>query len=654
VVGLALGCAPAKVNIGGDDTGETDAPLGTAEPSTWETFEFPSVTDDVPCSGAGNDSSLIEGVYLAQTHLMDPDWPFFYLVADRAALVEVFLTGWGEAPEVAITATADGDMLGTLCMDGPDTLSESVDPDIHRRRGRFTVTLPSEWIVPGLSVSIQAGGDVLTYEADTLDVAHAPEINLLMVMMDVVNYNDGIADIEPPETFLGELASSMPATTTRFGRFAARLSLPTFAVGGSGQPEGDGPHILEQRLCHAEESPATADCTDTTLVEAWDINAAALRVIDALMYASGNYASHFYYGNTGQLFPGGWGGGKTFVSADYEWITIHEMGHAMSLPHWGDAFLPTDPDDSWSYEYPWGGEDVNGGGRGPSWSYIQHLDAFISPICKEDWNDNFGLERSDAMQRNRSCSEYRGDTPGPWDGFSDFSAYAMFRYLTGTAEPERGTVLDPMAGEMGFNVPIHGGFPVLEWDGGADSAYTRTNDEVAVQNWETLDFWIPQQRDIPVYTIYGSYHPGFSEATILYAPIRYLGNLPKVIDPTDPATFADLAAAGEGSYGDYFWWPKDLTLRITYRDGTVVHALYPYGGVDREWTAGTGPWRWDLLYFAVNVPADEAIDEIQLFERPFVVRYPDWTDAGNVANPTLGITAENFMDEAFEVARWSR
>jgi hypothetical protein len=330
------------------------------------------------------------------------------------------------------------------------------------------------------------------------------------------------------------------------------------------------------------------------------------------------------------------------------------MGHAASLPHWGDVFLPVEIDDSWSYEYPWGGDNVDGGGRGPTWTYTQHLDEFISPICQEDWNEFFGLERSDAMQRNLSCGEWRSGASGPWDGFSDFSAYAMYRYLTGTAESERGTVMDPLGGEMEYNIPLHSGFPVVEWDAGDNPAYTRTNDAVSPQYWETLDFWIPQQRDIPVFTIYGTYHPGFAEANILYDPIRYEGSLPRVIDPTDPAIFADLAAGTEGSYGDYFWWAKDLTFKITYIDGTVLHALYPYGGVDREWTGSVGPWRGDLLYFAINVPGDQAIEQIQLFERPFLVRYAEWVDAGNVANPSFGITADNFMDEAVEVMSWSR
>ena len=648
LLGPVLGCAPSKVSYGdGDGTPE---PLGEAIPTDWDTYAVADLYDDVPCSGAGSETAEVQEVFLAQTHVMAPDWPFFFLIADRPALVEVALVGEGAAPEVSITGSIDGVVEGTLCLDGPDTLSETVDTTGHKRAGRFTVTLPAAWMQPGLSLELTAGDAVHTLDVETLGLRHAPELNLMIVMMDVLNYNHEAVDVagyEPPDSFLGDLATSMPASITRIGHHSVRLPLPSMAVGSSAVPTGSPPMILDQRLCGGEESAAVDDCDDTTSVDAWDVNAAALRFIDALQVANGHWASHYYYGHTGNLFPGGWGGGKTFVSADYGWVSIHEMGHAASLPHWGDAFVPEEQDDGW-YEYPWGGVDFNGGGRGPSWSYLQHEDRFISPICEVEWSENLGLERSDAMQRNRSCAELRGRKEGPWDGFSDFSAYAMFRYMTGAVTNERGWVEDPLNGEMEYNLPAQAGYPVMEW-GVDDPAYVREDPDIGAQYWERYNFWVPQERDRPVFTLYGTYHPGEPSATILYEPLYYRGDLPRVLDPTNPQTFKKLAAGWDGPWGDYFWWSKDLTFKITYRDGTVLHALYPYGSVSRDWEYGHGPWRGDILYFGLNIPADEDIERIQLFERPFLVRYADWVDEGNVANPDLGITAENFMDEAVEI-----
>ena len=644
------GCAPSKVTIEED---EAPSPLAEAQAHAWDSYRVDERLDDVACSGIDNATALIDEVYLTQTHMMAPDWPFFFLVADRPALIQLVVTGEGEAPEVSVTGFSDGDVLGTLCMGGPDALEPEQEMNPARRNQHFSVTLPAEWMQAGLSLEIVAGDSVESLDADTLGLLHAPELNLMLVMMDVLNYNHEDVDVaafEPPASFLDDLGTSMPAAVTRLGHHAVRMPLPTMAVGSSEVPEGSAPVIISSRLCTDAESPSATDCDDTTPVGEWDLNAAALRFIDALQLANGHWSSHYYFGHTGALFPGGWGGGKTFVSGDYTWVTIHEMGHAASLPHWADTFEPLEPDDG-QYTYPWGGFDYDGGGRGPTWSYIQDEDRFVSPICEVDWSENLGIERSDAMQRTRSCGEMRGNSEGPWDGFSDFSSLAMFRYMTGALTNQRGWVYDPLAGEeMAYNLPAQAGYPVMDW-GTADPTYERVDPDITAQTWEVYDFWVPQERDRPVFTIYGTYHPAHPEATILYEPLYYSGDLPKVIDPTDPQTFKRLQKGMDGPYYDYFWWSKDLTFKITYRDGEVLHALYPYDSVGRDWTYGHGPWRWDMVYFGLNVPADKDIAQVALYERPFLVRYSDWTDEGNIANPDFGITAENFMDDAVLVAQ---
>ena len=72
------------------------------------------------------------------------------------------------------------------------------------------------------------------------------------------------------------------------------------------------------------------------------------------------------------------------------------------MPHWGDNHHGGAR--RRLVRYPWGGAGFDGGGRGPTWSYL-YEDIFVDTICQEEWNeDNYGLERSDAMQRNHSCA----------------------------------------------------------------------------------------------------------------------------------------------------------------------------------------------------------------------------------------------------------
>lgn len=638
------------VGCGGSELKVTEdyEELPSATSHVWQSYRIADVVDDVACSGVANAAASIGEVVMAQTHAMSPDWPFFFLVKDRPARVEVVVTGEGPSPEVSITGFIDGEPIDTLCMTGPEALPSVVDDSVRGTDDRFAVTVPRAWMQPGLSVVVSAGDAERSYAANELGLQHGPQLNLMLVMMDVVNYNGPEQDLmafEPSPSFLEELTGAMPVALTRLGRHAVRLPLPSIVVGSTAVEDGEPPVVLRRRLCADDESAEADDCDDSTPVFAGDVNAASLRYIDALQAANGHWGSHFYYGHTGALFPGGWGGGKTFVSADYTWVTIHEMGHAASLPHWGDVFLTEESDDG-RYEYPWGGVGFDGGGRGPTWSYVQQHDRMVSPVCEVETNEAFGTERSDAMQRNNSCAEWWGDEPGPWDGFSDFSAYAMFRYLTGALVNQRGWVTDPAHGEIEYNLPAQSGFPVVDVTA-ADPELVRENPSMPTQNWERFDFLQPAEYDRPVFTIYGTYHPEFEQVNVLYEPLYYQGDLPRLLDPTDPETFDALARGMDGGpYGDYFWWPKDLTFRVTYRDGTTLTALYPYASVDREWTSGFGPWRWDVLYFGLNVPADVDIARIQIFERPFVAQYSDWTTEGNIANPTLGITADTFLDDA--------
>ena len=57
-----------------------------------------------------------------------------------------------------------------------------------------------------------------------------------------------------------------------------------------------------------------------------------------------------------------------------------------------------------------------------------------------------------------------------------------------------------------------------------------------------------------------------------------------------------------------------------------------------------------MLYFALTVPADETLERIELYERPFLVRGANNEEPGNVAHEPFGITAQTFMDAAVLVA----
>lgn len=605
---------------------------------------FSEPADSARCGRPANSSARIARVAFAQTHLMDPGWPLFQLTGGRPALAYVQLSGDGAAPDVRLTARVDGKVVGTACLSGPDQIPAAA-PEAPDFAHRYTMTMPSSWLRPGLSVSVRAGADSVQYDAATLGVTSPTELNLLMFDVDLLHYNDEESDLAVPPAFLADFAASVPAAKTRLGRIPARFVLDKFVFGGE-----DAEPIL---ACRKDLADRTG-CRDYSEVSGMDQLGAVMRLAGAVGRATGTPSWGFTYGNTQNFQPGGWGGGKTFVGGDYEGIFLHEMGHALDLPHWGEGSYGNMDPDIYDYSYPYGGlgaKASDGGGRGQTWTYEQNAREFLSPLCQEQGNSVFGKERSDAMQRNYDCRETRRAGLGPWDGFGDFSSKAIQMFLHGNADSSSGHV--PYFGTSPwYHLKKQMGWPNLELDGTGKRVLVRgATQPQDLRDEERYDFLRPAEWNAPVYTVFGTYHPGYPNETMFLRPASYVGTMPALIDPTDSATFAKLRKGDDGPYDGYFYWgPYDLTFRFTYADGSTRVALYPYDVVDRDWKAGSGPWRSDLLYFAINIPADKKLAKAELLHRPFVVRYSGDTTSGNIVNPKLGITWKNFLDGAKVVA----
>lgn len=605
---------------------------------------FAEPADSGACGRAENTGAGIARVAYAQTHLMEPSWPLFGMTGGRPALLYVELSGSGAAPDVRVTARVDDRVVGSACLLGPAEIPSTL-PDAPDFAHRYTMTLPSSWVKPGLSIAVKAGRDSVFHSATVLGVTSPTELNLLMFDVDLLHYDDGKPDPTPPSTFLADFAAAMPATTTRLGRIPARFVLDKFVFGGN-----EAEPVL---ACRTDLVDRTG-CRDYSGISDMDRLAAVSRLAGAVARATGTSAYGFTYGNTQNFQPGGWGGGKTFVGGDYGGIFLHEMGHALDLPHWGEGSYGDAGPGRYDYSYPYGGlngQASDGGGRGQTWNYEPDTREFISPLCLESGNSLYGRERSDAMQRNHWCEETRRTGRGPWDGFGDFSARAIQQFLHGNTDSSSGHV--PYFGtNPWYHLKKQMGWPNLALDGSGNRVLARgATQPQEARDEENYDFLRPAAWNVPVYTVFGTYHPAYPNETMFLKPAAYVGTLPALLDPTDSTTFANLKRSYNGPYGWYFYWgPNDLTFRFTYADGSTLVALYPYDGVSRNWTPGSGPWRGDLLYFAINIPAGKKLAKAELLYRPLVVRYSDDTTAGNIANPNQNITWKNFLDGARVVA----
>jgi len=90
---------------------------------------------------------------------------------------------------------------------------------------------------------------------------------------------------------------------------------------------------------------------------------------------------------------------------------------------------------------------------------------------------------------------------------------------------------------------------------------------------------------------------------------------------------------------------RDITLKVTYIDGTESHVLIPFNTTDRvNLDDPNDPVT--VGYFSVVVPGDQAICNIELYRRKFLISDAGNTTPGNINDPAQNITAANFMNDA--------
>ena len=591
-------------------------------------YVFAEPNDQGDCLGNQNGTAVVEEVFMSQTHRHEIGHPLFFTIGERPALLQLAVSGSGVSPDVQVEGILDGNNLGTLCLKGPAMLSANINLAQPNFEDYFSVTLPKAWIREGLELRVSAGNSMRTLTQDDLKISPFTEVNIVMVRMDAMDYNTEPYNNSMFDNFLEEVASAIPASVVRFGEFPETLRLPSFAF-SSWQND-----IV---LTSTDEELGNTNANTGNLNYYMD------ELLRDVQRSTGDYPNTIYYGNTLNLQPGGWGGDGAFVSFDFTDNFIHELGHALGCPHWGEFYRIPNPAE-YDYSYPYKGEEGEASGRGTAWNFIQGSYEFVSPTCQDgSGNSIVGTERSDCMQRGYACIETRPSGPGPWDGFSDFSAKAMNNYLAGAQRQfgqieDRGEIVD-------FHLPEQGGHPFAVINNG-ERTFTRANDDPD-KEYKEDQIKLPGQTLVEqdVYLIYGSAHVNMPEVNILYEPIKYKGTLPPVIDPTDPATFAMLQNLDGEDAPDLYGQTRDITLKLIYADGTEAFQLVPLQSYSRPFSEEPD----EILlpqYFGVVVPGNKSLCSVEMYHRDFMILDDGNDTPGNINDPAQNITAANFMDEA--------
>ena len=599
--------------------------MALPESYNYQEYVFPEPDDQGTCLGIQNNTANIDEVFIAQTHRHPIGHPLLFTIGERPALFQMAVTGTGPAPDVQVEGILNGTSLGKLCLDGPAELSETIDLASANFDEYFSVTLPKSWVSIGLELRLTAGSDSRTLTQEDLLIRPYTELNLVLVNMDIMDYNQEPHRRPIYDNFLQEVASAIPASTIRFGQFPGTLVLPELALNNA-----DNNTVIL----------STDEMVGESGVNTGNINYQANIIMDRMRLSLGDSPNTIYFGNTLNLDPGGWGGGGSFVSFEYNDVFLHELGHALSLPHWVEDYRRTNPD-PYQFSYPFAGEEEEASGRGDTWNFIQATYEFVSPTC-QDGSGVIGTERSDAMQRGFYCNESRTNGSGPWDGFGAFSAMAISNNLLGS-EPYGGQIED--RGELlDFHFRENDGYPIASLVNG-ERIFTRHPSQPQ-NTFAENDFKLPGKEQIEqdAYLIYGSAHPTTSEANIIYEPIKFKGTIIPIIDPTDPDMFTTLQNMEYEDAPEFYARARDITLKLTYIDGTIKHVLVPFQSFDRTYffpDETPAP-----AYFAISVPGEKLLCGVEMYHRDFIILNELDGELGNIKDPNQNITAENFMDEA--------
>ncbi len=601
-----------SVATGGSGAGGPSWPTGAIRPTR---FRIPEPTvDEAPCSADGSGAVTESAVLLGQTHLTPIGWPLQTVSANRPLTIAVAAEGTGEAPAFTAKATLDGAEI-TICLAGPPNLgSDHRDWEASTYRG----TLPSQWVQPGLEVTVEGGG-----VSETLSPAIVAENGMTLYVMDARLFGEG--ENEPPsDEQLTEFLARLPVSYLDVGYAPLDYAPEHLLIGARSDGNAPSGGTTSHGAIIARENPhcsaADQSAGTCTLHSGYGAMAGVLGALDVLRYANGLGGLSTWYADLGVALGGGLAGGQRGTGDDLDLTMNHELGHAWGFPHWaaGDT------------AYPYEGVQRDRGGFGDYPAIDQVTGEVQSILCD-------GLERQSPMQRAGSCVP----DGGFYDFFSDYESARLLRMVTGATDELAGNV-DYSGGVVAspvraFTLPAEGGRKLLSWneDGPGFSLLRYDEAENEYVPFEDTAWNRLEETEVEVTLFSGAVIVGGD--AVVEEPIEYVGNLVRSLDPTTNDGYGEMF---DERYGD-FYWAHDLVLRFTLEDGEARSFVSGREAVLRE--AG------DSASFGINLPrelADQVV-KLEVLARP-CGQYDAASELAESLEPST------YLDDAMVLVTWER
>ena len=446
-------------------------------------------------------AQTIQNIYIAQTHVVEPTYVVpntserLKLISNRAALIkaQIIASGNVTAPLVQAILILNGNTT-IIPLTGPAILPENFNATIgevtHTFEDSFTGIIPKEWMQPNLVIRVEAG-----VEFTELNDLHIGAPNKMIVTNFEVNgFVDQTSNF--PNGWQDEFAEKFPTSELLV------QDVPIFFEEVSVPPTSGR---IATRISSSNDYESITGFSNFT-TNSGPQNIVATQWKAALRDAAGKFYGRMKYFHVAWNFENtankGVGGGYSSVSRrgpNSLGILLHEMGHALSLPHWGN-----------NNDYPYKGNMhgilapniYNDTHSGPVWSYDSRTNQFISPTQADVTPSTY---KNDPMQGGGD----RFKEPGfLTNHFSDYSVNRMRNML------ENHLVI--------FNEDINA---YAKWD-------NTTLDYTNVQNnFNQINY--PIQRDVEVISVMAAASGTTPQANIVYKPIGpYLSGIVRLFDPS--------------------------------------------------------------------------------------------------------------------------
>lgn len=527
----------------------------------------------------GIQAVTINAVYFAQTHVLKATDSYFGMVGNREALIKVHVTDPAAPASPAVSATLSlNSQTLVVPLTGPATLPTSIPDGLgvvqHSFANTFTGYIPAAWMKKGLQVTVNAG----TASTTITDMKVSAPTKVIMTMTDV-QYFANTTDDYPANTF-AEIEAKWPVAdleVRRLGHVVFReLVIP---------PRADVSAQAVRIRSKAEYQAQTGLSFDGEQAAALEWNGALKRAAGT----SGRWS--LYYLNVYNAFAGGQAGGFAGVgSGTSVGILHHELGHALSLPHWGDNAAYPYKGDMYGIQAP---TNYNETHAGPAWAFDLRTKAFIPPTVQSNnaGGKPVGTYKADPMQGGGTGWQ---EPAYLMNHFSDYSVNQMRSYLNSHV--------------VVWNASLNS---YAQWNQ-TTGDYTTTVSNNGVQ--------FPQQRDVQVISILASMSGAKPAVNMVYPPIGpYTAGLIRRFDPTVAADRTAAQSIFSPTNG------SDYCVRVLQGGVTKTYMLAA--------SSLTSPALTDAASLeteAINLPAaDGTVTKIELLSTPNV------EDVGLPANPTV-------------------